>query len=75
MTQKDQAKVIAAGFTIIRKEVIPGANKLGFPSRLRIKVKGSGGHEWKTLEKDFLSLKALEDRMTELLQDNRIIED
>ncbi|MGI8601064.1 MAG: hypothetical protein ACR2KB_17560 [Chitinophagaceae bacterium] len=41
----------------------------------RIKTKGNGGHEWKTLEKGFTTKAALEKRMNELLQDEKIVED
>jgi hypothetical protein len=69
MNATDQQKLVRAGFTIIRKEIY-NANKI-----LRIKTKGSGSHEWKTMEKDFPSIAALERRMNELLKDEKTIED
>lgn len=70
MTAYDQQKVLAAGFKIIRKEmsVSNGDNH-------RIKYKGDGGHEWKTLERGFTTKAALERRVKELLMDPMIVED
>jgi hypothetical protein len=65
MDNKSQQKVIAAGFTIIRKDDTPN---------IRIKFKGDGGHEWKTFEK--YETKAARDRaFNELLEDEHIISD
>lgn len=69
MNAKDQQKLVNAGFTIIRKEGEFAA------TGLRIKVKGKGSHEWKTLEKDFPTRAALDRRMTELLKDPKTVED
>jgi hypothetical protein len=68
MNATDQQKLVSAGFTIIRKENIMNG-------QLRIKTKGAGSHEWKTLEKGFASKEALERRMKELLQDPKTVED
>lgn len=68
MDATNQQKIIAAGFKIIR----PEAHVQG---QLRIKSKGPGGHEWKTLEKGFESKAALERRMKELLKDPMIVQD
>jgi len=70
MNVSDQQKLVAAGFTIIRKEI---NNDLRV--NLRIKTKGNGSHEWKTLEKGFASKAALERRMKELLKDTKTVED
>ncbi len=67
MNATDQQKLIRAGFTIIRKE--------GHLTGRRIKYKGNGGHEWKTLEKDFPNNTALDRRMKELLNDEKTVED
>lgn len=65
MTQKDQLKVINAGFTIIRADYF----------RMQIKYKNCMRTEWKALEKDFKTKIALETRMKELLEEPNIIED
>ncbi len=70
MDATNQQKILAAGFTIIRKELdYMGGNKH------RIKYKGDGGHEWKTFEKDFFTKASLERRMKVLLQNPMIVED
>ena len=69
MNQKDQLKVINAGFTIIRKE-----GQTGF-SELRIKHKDKWKREWATLEKGFKSAAEMERRMKELLKLSTVIED
>ena len=69
MDATNQMKLIAAGFTIIRRE------HFNMNGQLRIKYKGKGSHEWKTLEKGFASKAALERRMNELLKDPMTVED
>ncbi len=69
MNATDQQKLVAAGFTIIRKEDHVGVKLM------RIKTKSNGGHEWKTLEKGFPTKAALQRRMNELLKDRMVIED
>lgn len=65
MTAQDQLKLINKGFKIIRADMF----------RLQIKHKGSGTHDWKTLEKGFASKAAVERRMKELLSDKMTVED
>lgn len=72
MNAKDQTKVLGAGFTIIRKEVIHQA-KHAFTRK--IKAKTPLQREWHTLEDEFTSTTALEKRMKELLEDPLILED
>ena len=69
MNGRDQQKLINAGFTIIRKE------DFNLNGSLRIKTKGNGSHEWRTLEKGFATKAALERRMKKLLEDEKTIED
>jgi hypothetical protein len=69
MNATDQQKLVKAGFTIIRKE------DFNMNGQMRIKVKGSGSHEWKTLEKGFATKAALERRMKQLLEDPMTVED
>jgi hypothetical protein len=69
MNATDQQKVVNAGFTIIRKE------DFNLNGQMRIKTKGTGSHEWKTLEKGFATKAALDRRMKELLQDPKTVED
>lgn len=69
MNATDQQKLVNAGFTIIRKE------DFNMNGQMRIKTKGAGSHEWKTLEKGFATKAALERRMKELLQDPKTVED
>lgn len=68
MSGTDQTKLINAGFKIIRPED-------HMPGQLRIKYKGDGGHEWKTLEKGFETKAALKRRMDELLRNPMIVQD
>jgi predicted Rdx family selenoprotein len=70
MNATDQQKLVKAGFTIIRTELAPGSG-----DNHRIKTKGSGSHEWKTLEKGFPTKAALERRVNELLKDPIIVQD
>lgn len=73
MNATNQQKLINAGFTIIRKEIstIGGDHH----DNNRIKYKGTGSHEWKTLEKGFPTKAAIERRMKELLKDPKTVED
>jgi len=64
MGTNDQDKVIATGFTIIRKDDCPN---------IRIKYRVGNG-AWKTLEK-FDTKAARDRRLKELLKDNLIVED
>ncbi len=68
MSGTDQAKVVDAGFMIIRRQDHQS-------QELKIKYKGNGGHEWKTLEKNFKNKSALEKRMKELLLNPMTVED
>ncbi|HVZ95896.1 MAG TPA: hypothetical protein VG847_03415 [Chitinophagaceae bacterium] len=70
MNATDQGKLVRAGFTIIRAEGLLDEGKY-----LRIKYKGSGSHEWKTLEKGFFSKASLKRRIQQLLKDEKTIED
>ena len=65
MNQKDQLKVLKAGFTIIRSE----------PQSLKIKQKTIEHHEWRTLSSGFASKAALQREMDDLLRYSTIIED
>lgn len=65
MTQKDQLKVIRAGFKIIRADIF----------RMQIKFKDKWQPDWSILEKDFKTKKALQERMKELLNEPYVIED
>lgn len=65
MTQKDQLKVMNAGFLIIRADMF----------RMQIKYKSRKKMDWSILEKDFKTKKALQERMKELLDETDIIED
>lgn len=65
MDSNSQLKVINAGFTIIRSDDQPAP---------RIKFKGLGSLEWKTLEK-FSSKAARDRKMCTLLQMEHIIAD
>ena len=65
MDQKSQAKVMASGFMIIRCDDLPS---------IRIKYKGPGSHEWKTLSKH--ETKAARERERQrLAEDPFVIED
>lgn len=70
MNAKDQAKIIDAGFTIIRKEFSTD-NKM--PHRIKAKTKEK--REWHTLENKFPSKAALERRFDELLNYPFTVED
>ncbi len=74
MNAKDQIKVCAAGFTILRSEVrsaMTGPEKSFF-----IKHKTPEKPDaWHTFEKDFASEAAMNRRMTELLKDKMFIQD
>jgi len=65
MNQKDQLKVLKAGFTIIRKE----------ESALKIKYKCDDDHNWKTLSSGYASKAAMQREMDQLLKSSNIIED
>lgn len=71
MNAHDQQKLVTAGFTIIRREDHYNSD----PHLMRIKVKGNGSHEWKTLQKGFPTKAALDRRMKELLKDEKTVED
>lgn len=65
MTQRDQLKVIRAGFTIIRRD----------EHNLKIKMKNKEHSNWVTLYNGFASKAALNRKMNELLELNLMIED
>lgn len=65
MNQKDQLKIIKAGFTIIRKE----------ESALKIKYKDRENHDWKTLLSGFASKAALQREVDNLLLSPKTVED
>ncbi|WP_395974215.1 hypothetical protein [Chryseobacterium cucumeris] len=65
MTQKDQVKVMRAGFKIIRADV----------QNLVIKFKDKDNLHWKTLQSDFKSKAALQRGMETLLKMQLFIED
>lgn len=65
MDKNSQAKVITAGFTIIRVDDQPTP---------RIKVKDGKSHEWRTFEK-FETKAARNRRFAELLEDDNVISD
>jgi hypothetical protein len=65
MDVTSQLKVINAGFTIIRCDDQP---------KPRIKVKGEGGHEWRTLE-NFDTKASRDRRFNELLNEPTFIMD
>lgn len=69
MTASDEKKLVDAGFTIIRKEAYD-PNTINW----RIKYKGNGSHEWKTLVKGFATKAAFERKMRELLRDEKTVE-
>lgn len=72
MNATDQQKVLNAGFTIIRDEVL---HKGGSKYQGKIKAKTKVRREWFTLEKDFKTRSALISRMNELLQDPFVVKD
>ena len=65
MTQRDQLKIMNEGFTIIRADLF----------RLLIKFKTKYNQDWRVLEKDFKTKKAVLDKMEELLKSPIHIED
>lgn len=65
LSQKDQIKIMNAGFKIIRADF----------QRIAIKYKSDGRYEWRDLEKGFSSRAALIRRMKELAEDKKIITD
>ena len=73
MNQKDQVKVLKAGFTILRIEITPINNSIDYTRK--IKYKNDGNREWRTYESGFPSNAALNKRMKELLEDEKMIED
>ncbi len=62
---RDVAKLITAGYTIIRAD----------NENLKIKHKNLASKDWSTLEKGFKSKAELRRKMDELLKISRIIED
>lgn len=66
MNTKDQNKLLAAGYTLIRKDDTP---------TIRIKTKSAENLEWQTLEKDFKSKASRDRRMDELLESVTTLED
>ncbi len=64
MTTRDEIKVMAVGFIIIRPNY----------ELLRIERKSETGLRWETLEEVFTSISALNRRMNELLDDYNYIE-
>lgn len=72
MDATNQQKILNAGFTIIRDEVMhKGGNKY----EGKIKAKTKERQEWFTLEKGFTSIKSLTDRIKELLNDAMTVKD
>lgn len=65
MTQRDQLKVIKAGFTIIRS----------CQHNLHIKMKNKNNLHWVVLYNGFKTKAALKRKMAELLEISTIIED
>lgn len=72
MQAKDQVKVLAFGFTIIRKEIREVSPGVMYRA---IKAKTKNRPEWHVLAKDFETNAKLERRMTDLLRNPLIIED
>lgn len=70
MNGTDQQKLIKAGWTILRPEGLYDTW-----NGLKIKFKGNGSHEWRTLEKGFQTKAALLRRMNELLKDEKTVQD
>lgn len=75
MNATDQRKLIKAGFIIIRAEGIRAEGLFDKGNELKIKYKGDGSYEWKTLEKGFINKASLKRRMKQLLEGEKIIED
>jgi len=65
MTQKDQIKVMSAGFRILRADMF----------RMQIKYKKESHPDWCVLENNFKTKKALLERMNYLLKAPNVIED
>jgi len=65
MDQNSQLKVITAGFVLIRKDDQPN---------IRIKIKDSHSHEWRTKEK-FETKASRDRRFNELLENDKILSD
>ncbi len=72
MQAKDQVKVLAVGFTIIRKEIREVSPGVMYRA---IKAKTKSRREWHVLAKDFETNTKLDRRMTDLLRNPLIIED
>jgi hypothetical protein len=66
MNKNDTQKLLRAGYRFIRsdKHILI----------IKIQSRGSFSHGWKTLEKGFKTIKELDQRMTELLLDDKILE-
>lgn len=65
MTAKDQIKILAKGFEILRRDY--GA--------MSIKFKCKNHPDWRTLQKGFESKAALDRCMCTLLQSDKVVED
>lgn len=72
MNATDQTKLLNAGFTIIRDEVY---HVSGIKYKCKIKAKTPLNREWHTLEKDFGSVYSCTQRMKELLEDQKTVQD
>ena len=72
MDATNQQKLLTAGFTIIRDEVI---HKGGSRYESKIKAKTKERREWFTLEKGFTSIASLTRRISELLKDPLTVKD
>lgn len=72
MTVKDQAKLLNAGFTILRKRDFTRMNK---PVKFEIFQKTPERREWHTREWLFTGITHRNERLRELLKDSMIIED
>lgn len=65
MTQRDQKKLLEAGYTLIRRNYV----------KMAITQKTTHRWDWHFLEGDFKTKKALNDRADVLLIDDKFIED
>lgn len=72
MNATNHQKLLNAGFTIIRQEA---RHISGFNYKCQIKAKTPGRREWHTMQKDFISVAAMNRRASELLLDNLTVED
>ncbi len=72
MDAKDQTKLLDAGFTIIRDEVLHNA---GIIYKCTIKAKTPVRREWFILEKDFKNVHQMVNRVKELRNDPKIVKD